>query len=149
MDWLASHAWIVWVALAVVFGMVEMTTLDLVFLMLAAGALAGGAVSLIGVPVVAQVIVALAVALAMLFVVRPAALRHLRTPSEARTGVAALIGRQAVVLERIDLHGGRIKLGGEVWSARSFDPQRAIEPGSTVDVVQIEGATAVVYESEL
>ena len=149
MDWLASHAWIVWVALAVGFGIVEMTTLDLVFLMVAAGAVAGGVVSLFGVPVVAQVLVALAVAMAMLFVVRPAALRHLRTPSEARTGVAALIGRQAVVLERVDTHGGRIKLAGEVWSARSFDPQHAIEPGRTVDVVQIEGATAVVYESEL
>lgn len=149
MDWLAAHAWIVWVALAVGLGIVEMTTLDLVFLMVAAGAVAGGVVSLVGVPVVAQVLVALAVAMAMLFVVRPAALRHLRTPSEARTGVAALIGRQAVVLERIDTHGGRIKLAGEIWSARSFDPQQAIEPGRTVDVVQIEGATAVVYESEL
>lgn len=149
MEWLAAHAWIVWVALAVGFGIVEMTTLDLIFLMVAAGALAGGVVSLIGVPVVAQVLLALAVAMAMLFVVRPAALRHLRTPSESRTGVAALIGRQALVLERVDAHGGQIKLGGEIWSARSFDPQRAIEAGSTVDVVQIEGATAVVYESEL
>ncbi len=149
MDWLAAHTWIVWVALAVGFGIVEMTTLDLVFLMLAAGALAGGLVSLVGVPVAAQVLLALGVALAMLFVVRPAALRHLRTPTQARTGVAALIGRSAVVLERIDDNGGRIKLAGEVWSARSFDPHRAIEPGTAVEVVQIEGATAVVYESEL
>jgi membrane protein implicated in regulation of membrane protease activity len=149
MEWLGDHAWVAWIALALVFGIVELTTLDLIFLMLAGGALVGGLVAAVSVPLIGQVLVALATAVALLGVVRPVALRHLRTSVETRTGVAALVGRQAVVLERIDQHGGRIKLAGEVWSARSFDPHHEIEPGKTVDVVEIDGATAVVYESEL
>jgi membrane protein implicated in regulation of membrane protease activity len=94
------------------------------------------------------VIMSLAVSVAMLGVVRPVALRHLRQAPEERTGVAALVGRQAVVLERIDGHSGRVKLAGEVWSARSYDPSHAIEPGRTVDVVSIEGATAVVLDAD-
>jgi len=60
------------------------------------------------------------------------------------SGVAALRGREAVVLERVDEQGGRIKLAGEVWSARALDSEAAYEPGSKVDVVEIDGATAVV-----
>lgn len=149
MEWLGDHAWVAWVAAAVVLGFVELTTLDLVFLMLAGGAFAGGLVSLTAVPLVGQALVALGTAVALLVVVRPIAISHLRTPIASRTGVAALIGQQALVLERVDAHGGRVKLAGEVWSARSFDPHTPIEPGRTVDVVQIDGATAVVYESEL
>lgn len=148
-DWLADNAWVAWIITALVLGGVEIATLDLVFLMLAAGALAGAASAALGLGLLLQVVVAAVTAVAMLGVVRPVALRHLRTPVETRTGVAALVGRQAVVLERIDAGGGRVKLAGEVWSARSFDPHQAIEPGRTVDVVQIEGATAVVYESEI
>jgi membrane protein implicated in regulation of membrane protease activity len=99
--------------------------------------------------VILQVVVALVLALAMLGVVRPVALRHLRTPTATRTGVAALVGSGAVAIERVDAHGGLIKLKGEVWSARTYDPSKVIEPGESVEVVQIDGATAVVYESEL
>lgn len=149
MDWLSDHAWVAWVAVAIVLGIVEVSTLDLLFLMLAGGALAGAGAAALGVGLVVQVVVALAVAVAMLGVVRPVALRHLRVPTETRTGVAALVGRQALVLERVDNQTGRVKLAGEVWSARSFDPHHVIEAGRTVDVVQIDGATVVVYESEL
>jgi membrane protein implicated in regulation of membrane protease activity len=117
--------------------------------MLAVGALAGALVAGFGVPFIIQVLVAAVVAIAMLAVVRPTALRHLRQPVESRTGVAALVGKQALVLERVDAFSGRVKLAGEVWSARSFDPHHAIEAGRTVDVVQIDGATAIVYESEI
>ena len=85
----------------------------------------------------------------MLFVVRPIAIRHLRTPLAVRTGVAALIGERAVVTEQVDGHNGRIKLKGEVWSARTYDPSHVIVAGKHVEVVSIDGATAVVYESEL
>ncbi len=149
MGWLEDNAWAVWLVVALVLGAVEMTTLDLMFLMLAAGAVAGGVAAAVGAPVVLQIIVAAVVALAMLGLVRPVALRHLRQAPESRTGVAALVGRQALVVQRVDGHGGQVKLAGEIWTARSFDPSRAIEPGQTVDIVQIEGATAVVYESEL
>ena len=144
-----DYGWALWLALAVVLGVVEVTTLDLTFLMLSAGALGGVAVALLGGPVILQVVVALVLALAMLGVVRPVALRHLRTPAATRTGVAALVGSGAVAIERVDAHGGLIKLKGEVWSARTYDPSKVIEAGESVEVVQIDGATAVVYESEL
>jgi membrane protein implicated in regulation of membrane protease activity len=148
-DWLGDYDWVAWLGLAVLLGIVEVTTLDLVFLMLASGALAGALAAGVGVPFVLQVVVALITAVAMLGVVRPVALRHLRTPMSSRTGVAALVGAKGVVLERVDAHAGLIKLAGETWTARSFDPHTAIEPGRAVDVMQIDGATAVVYESEL
>lgn len=149
MDWLGDYDWVAWLGLAVLLGIVEVSTLDLVFLMLASGALAGALAAGVGLPFVLQVVVALVTAVAMLGVVRPVALRHLRTPMSSRTGVAALVGAKGVVLERVDAHAGLIKLAGETWTARSFDPHTAIEPGRPVDVMQIDGATAVVYESEL
>ena len=149
-DWLADNAWVAWVIMALVLCGIEITTLDLIFLMLAAGALAGAGAAALGAGLLLQVITAAGSAVAMLAVVRPVALRHLQVGgSDTRTGIAALVGRQAVVLERVDGLSGRVKLAGEVWSARSFDPHHVIEPGRTVDVVQIDGATAVVYESEL
>jgi membrane protein implicated in regulation of membrane protease activity len=146
MEWLDEHGWIAWLAVAAVLGTLEVATLDLLFAMLAAGAVGGAVAVAVGVPFLPSVFIALAVAAAMLVVVRPVALRHLNgsTPS-TRTGVAALVGREALVLERVDAHTGRIKVGGEVWSARSYDPSLVLEPGCTADVVAIEGATAVVY----
>ncbi len=100
-----------------------MTTLDLTFLMLAAGALAGaGAAGLWAPRSPCRWSSRSCVSVAMLAVVRPVALRHLRTPAATRTGTAALVGPEAVVIERIDAHGGQVKLAGEVWSARSYDP---------------------------
>ncbi len=148
-EWVSRFDWAAWLGLAVVLGLIEVTTLDLTFLMLAAGALAGSGVALAGGPVVLQAIVALVASVAMLAVVRPTALRHLRTPTASRTGVAALVGTEAVAIERVDGHSGFVKLKGEVWSARTYDPAHVIEPGRNVEVVQIDGATAVVYESEL
>lgn len=137
-------AWVWWIVAAVVLGIVEVTTLDLIFLMLAAGALAGAATALATDTFALQAVVALVVAVAMLGLVRPIALRHLRTPIETRTGVAALVGAKALVVERVDGHGGRVKLAGEVWSARSYDGETVLEPGASVDVVEIDGATALV-----
>ena len=146
---MSDYDWALWVGLAVVLGVVEIATLDLMFLMLAAGALAGGVTALAGGPLVLQVVIAMVVAIGMLAAVRPVALRHLRTPLAIRTGTAALVGAPAVALERVDAHSGQVKLRGEVWSARTFDPSTVIEAGRSVEVVQIDGATAVVYEAEL
>jgi membrane protein implicated in regulation of membrane protease activity len=140
--------WVWWVIAAVLLVIIEVTTLDLVFVMLAGGALAGAAVTVAGGPAVLAIAAAIVIAVALLGVVRPVALRHLRHPPEIRTGVAALVGARGVVIERVDAHSGRIKLGGEVWSAKSYDDTQVIEPGSTVDVIEIKGATALVYESE-
>jgi membrane protein implicated in regulation of membrane protease activity len=89
------------------------------------------------------------VSVAMLAVARPLALKHLHTPLAIRTGTAALIGERGVVLEAVGADSGRVKLKGEVWSARSYDPHHTIEAGRHVEVMQIDGATAVVYESEV
>ena len=147
-DWLGDNAWAGWLGVAVVLGIVETTTMDLVFLMLAGGALAGALASAVGAPLLVQAIVAVVATAALLGVVRPVAKRHLRTPLEARTGVAALVGRDALVTEKVDAHSGRVKLAGEIWSARAFDDREVIEPGARVHVVEIDGATAVVFQVE-
>jgi len=98
---------------------------------------------------VIQAAVALVVAVAMLAVVRPVALRHLRTPLAIRTGTAALVGERGLAVEDVNAQGGRVKVRGEVWSARTYDPSASIAAGRNVEVVQIDGATAVVYESEI
>ena len=146
--WLADNQWAVWLGLALVLGTVETMTLELVFLMLAGGALVGGVAALLGAPVLLAALIAIVSTAALLGVVRPVALRHLKTPAVSRTGVAALIGSRAVVLERVDAHAGRIKLGGEIWSARAYDDDMVIEPGARVDVFEIRGATAVVHPVE-
>jgi membrane protein implicated in regulation of membrane protease activity len=147
-DGFGGWDWAAWLGLATVLGIVEVTTLDLTFAMLAVGALAGTATALGTDNLVVEALVALVVAVAMLAVVRPVAIRHLRTPLAIRTGTEALVGERALVLEPVDAHGGRVKLKGEVWSARAFDPQSNIEAGRSVEVVQIDGATVIVYEAE-
>ncbi|MGH8894492.1 MAG: NfeD family protein [Actinomycetes bacterium] len=149
MDGLGGYDWAAWIGLAVVLGIVEVTTLDLTFAMLAVGALAGAGAGLITDNLVVQAVVALVVAVAGLAVVRPIALRHLRTPLAIRTGTAALVGERGLVLEAVDGRSGRVKVKGEVWSARTYDPTASIEAGRDVEIVQIDGATVVVYESEL
>ena len=105
-------------------------------------AVAGGC----GGGVAIQVIVFAAASLASLGVLRPLARAHLHVPPALRTGTAALVGAHAVVLQRVDEHGGRIKLGGEEWSACAYVPGQVFEPGTSVEVAEIKGATALVYE---
>jgi membrane protein implicated in regulation of membrane protease activity len=102
-------------------------------------ALAGGGVAL-------QWVVFIAMSAASVLVLRPIARRHLRTPAQLRTGTAALVGAPAVVIDRVDRDGGTVRLAGEVWSARSFDEDHAFEPGARVEVLKIDGATALVHE---
>lgn len=143
--------WGWWLVAAGVLAAGEVLTLDLTLAMLAGGALAGGAVAALdsgpgpGLGLTVQAVVALVVAVAGLAFVRPVALRHLRraTP-ELRTGVARLVGADAVVLERVGPGGGRVKLDGEVWSARSYDGFSTFESGQGVSVLKIDGATALV-----
>lgn len=149
MDGLGGYDWAAWLGIAVVLGIVEVTTLDLTFAMLAVGALAGSLTGVVTDNLVVQAAVALVVAVAMLAVVRPLALRHLRTPLAVRTGTAALVGARGLVLEPVTADAGQVKVKGEVWSARSFDPHERIEAGKNVEIVQIDGATVVVYESDI
>ncbi|HET7408390.1 MAG TPA: NfeD family protein [Mycobacteriales bacterium] len=138
-------AWVAWVVVAAICGGAEVVTLGLVLGMIAIAAVAAALVAAAGVSVVWQIITFGVATPLLLTVVRPVARRHLHVPAETRTGVAALVGRQAVVLQQVDGHGGQVRLGGEVWSARSYDSSAVIPPGATVDVLSIEGATALVH----
>ena len=102
-------------------------------------ALAGGGVAL-------QWIVFTVMSAGSLLVLRPIARRHLHMPAQLRTGTAALVGSTAVVIDRVDRDGGTVRLAGEVWSARSYDEDHAFEPGTRVEVLKIDGATALVHE---
>jgi membrane protein implicated in regulation of membrane protease activity len=149
LDWLGDHAWSVWLGLALIFGIVETVSLDLVFLMLAGGALGGLVSSLFGVSFTVQAVVAIATSAALLLVVRPVAKRHLQVPLAIRTGAAALVGSQAIVVQKIGPDTGLVKLGGETWTARAYDGRQVIAVGRTVDVLEIKGATALVFDSEV
>lgn len=135
--------WIWWTALAVGLGLLELLTLDLTLLMLAGGAAAAAGASALGAPLWASALVAAGTSVALLGVVRPLALRHRRQPPEIRTGSAALVGSIAVAATEVTRDGGLITLAGEQWSARSYS-DAVIETGQHVQVISIDGATAVV-----
>ncbi|AOR35142.1 hypothetical protein BFF78_32415 [Streptomyces fodineus] len=137
-------AWVWWLVGAAALGIPLVVTAMPEFGMLAVGAVAAAAVAGLGFNGVIQVLAFVVVSVALIAVVRPIAARHTRQRPQLATGIDALKGRQAVVLERVDGSGGRIKLAGEIWSARSLDTDRAYEVGQEVDVVDIEGATAIV-----
>ncbi|MCW2868983.1 NfeD family protein [Actinacidiphila oryziradicis] len=137
-------SWIGWLIAAVALGIPLVVTAMPEFGMFAVGAVAAAVVAAVGGGIVAQVLVFVIVSVALIAVVRPIANRNAKQKPELRSGIDALKGRQAVVLERVDGRGGRIKLAGEIWSARTLDDDLAFEPGQRVDVVEIEGATAVV-----
>ncbi|MEV4973103.1 NfeD family protein [Streptomyces scopuliridis] len=137
-------AWVWWLIGAVGLGIPLVITAMPEFGMFSAGAVAGAVTAALGGGVVAQVLVFVVVSVALVAVVRPYAARQRGASPGSATGIDALKGRQAVVLERVDGRGGRIKLAGEVWSARAYDERAAFDPGQQVDVVEIDGATAVV-----
>jgi membrane protein implicated in regulation of membrane protease activity len=141
-------AWVLWLIAAVVLAVAEVLNLSFFLFPFAIGAAAAAVVELVGLGTPIAVVV-FAVFTALSFgIVRPIARRHLRTPPQIRTGTAALIGREAIVLERIanDEAAGCVRLDGEVWTARSYDEDRVIEPGTKVHVVEIRGATALVSD---
>jgi membrane protein implicated in regulation of membrane protease activity len=139
-------AWVVWLILAGVLVVGEVMSLGLVVGLIALGALLAALVDVAGGGLALQLIAFAVGSLALLGLVRPIARAHLQTPRALKTGAAALVGGRALVLERVDAHQGRVKIGGEVWSARAYDETQVIEPGVTVEVLKIEGATALVYE---
>jgi membrane protein implicated in regulation of membrane protease activity len=138
--------WVWWMIAAGVLAVGEIFTLSFFLGPIAVAAVAAAIVSLVGAGLGIQWIVFIAVSLASLAVLRPIARRHLRTPAQIRTGTAALVGSRAVVLDRVDGDGGQVKIGGEVWSARSFDEDHVFEEGARVEVLQIKGAMALVSD---
>ena len=146
MDWIRDHLTETWLALAVVLGVAEMFSLDLVLIMLATGALAGMTTSLVTDAVAIQAAVALVTAVGMLAVVRPGLARKLHKGPELRLGHGKLVGTQGTVTETVTaLAPGRVRLAGDLWSAQPYDETLTIEAGETVEVLEIRGATAYVH----
>jgi len=139
-------AWVVWLIAAVAFLATEMATTTLFVIPFAGGALAAMVAALAGLGVALQLVVFLLVSALALTAVRPIARRHRTAPPQIRTGTAALVGRSATVLEQVTGGGGTVKLEGEVWSARALDEDAVLEAGSRVQVIQIQGATAIVSD---
>jgi membrane protein implicated in regulation of membrane protease activity len=138
--------WVWWMIAAGVLAVGEIATLGFFLGPIAVAATLTAIVALIGAPLAVQWLVFIAASLGTLVVLRPIARRHLRTPPRIRTGTAALVGGRAVVLERVDANGGQVRIGGETWTARAFDEDDTFEPGARVEVMKIEGATALVAE---
>ena len=145
MDWLRETQWLWWVGAALVLGLIEIASLDLVFTMLALAALVAAAAAALGLDFPLQVIVFVVTSGMLLFLLRPWALRRLGldTPT-VPTNTDANVGQQAMVLTLVTDRSGMVKLRGEEWTARTDTPGMEIEPGQLVRVVRIDGATAVV-----
>jgi membrane protein implicated in regulation of membrane protease activity len=137
--------WVIWLIAALALGIVEVVSGGtLVFGMVAVGSLAGAATAAVTDSTVLPWVVFAGTSAAMLVLVRPIAKKHLRTPGEIRSGTAALVGTEAKVTEAVTPDDGRVKLSGEIWSARSFDGQTSFAVGESVRVLEIDGATALV-----
>jgi membrane protein implicated in regulation of membrane protease activity len=146
MDWLRENMWEAWLGLAILLGVAEMFSLDLILIMLAVGAIAGMVTAALDLDLVVQVLVASAASIGMLALVRPNLVKQFHEGPELRLGHGKLVGQQGMVTEQITaLEHGRIKLAGEVWTAAPYDEHIVIEPGETVEVLQIRGATAYVH----
>lgn len=141
-------SWIVWLVLAAVLGVAEIMTTTLAFGLIAVGAVVAGVVGVAGAGLPFQLIAFGVASAAGLGLVRPIAVRHIKQPPLLRTGTSALVGRSAKVVEEITDDGGKVRIGGELWSARPYDESQVIPVGSSVDVFAIEGATALVHPRE-
>jgi membrane protein implicated in regulation of membrane protease activity len=148
MDWFRDHAWETWLLIAVTLGVLELISTDLILIMLAGGALLGMLVALVGGPVALQIVVALAASIGLVAVVRPGMVHRLHAGPTLRTGADALIGERAFVIEPLShTSPGRVKIGGDVWTAKPYDEDDQIEAGAAVDVVSIKGAIAYVLRT--
>src|SRR5215212_7344447 len=138
--------WVWWMIAAGALAVGEIFTMGFFLGPIAIAAVLAAIVSLAGGGLAASWAVFIAASLASLLVLRPIARRHLRTPPRIRTGTAALVGGPATVMEHVDRNGGQVKIGGELWSARAYDEDESFEPGARVEVIKIDGATALVAD---
>jgi membrane protein implicated in regulation of membrane protease activity len=145
-DWLGDNGWAIWISLAFLLGVAEILSLDLVLIMLAVGALAGA-----GAAVLApglwwlQILVATAVSVLMLLLLRPTLLRRVRNMPGYRSSTAKIVGSSGIAMSQIDRNGGEIKVDGQSWTARPYISDVVIEQGTEIEVFEIDGAIAVVY----
>jgi len=142
------HSWIVWLIVAAVLGVAELLTTTLAFGLIAIAAVAAAVVGAFHLSFALQLVAFAVTAGAGLGFVRPIAIKHIKQPPALRTGVAALVGRSGIVLEEVTEHSGRVRIDGEEWSSRPYDESLVIPVGTKVDIMQIKGATALVYPRE-
>jgi membrane protein implicated in regulation of membrane protease activity len=138
--------WVIWAIAAAALAGGEVLTLGFFLGLLALGAAVAAIAGAVGLSIELQVALFVVTSVASLAFIRPIALRHMKTPARLRSGTAALVGARAVVLQRVDADNGQVKIGGEVWTARPYDEDDVFEPGTRVDVMKIDGATALVAE---
>jgi membrane protein implicated in regulation of membrane protease activity len=140
--------WILWLIIGMVLAGVEIFTLTAVLGLLGGAAQITAGSALLGLPLAGQLLVFSAAAVAGLVVVRPLARARMGRPVPVRFGVDALVGRSAHVLQQVTGRTGLVRIGGEDWTARAIDESLVIPAGSTVDVLLIDGTTAVVHPRE-
>jgi membrane protein implicated in regulation of membrane protease activity len=140
--------WVLWAIAAAVFAVGETMTMALVLAPIAGGAVLASVAALAGASEAVQWILFLVVSIGLTLVARPIARSHRNMPAQLRTGTAALVGKPAVVLERIsnDEAVGCVRIDGEVWTARAYDEDRTFDVGERVQVLEIRGATALVSD---
>ncbi|MDX6514160.1 MAG: hypothetical protein QOE36_3664 [Gaiellaceae bacterium] len=140
-------SWVIWSIVAVALAVGEIFTPGLFFLgPVALAAVVAAVLAAVGLGAAVQLIVFILCSIASVGLLRPLARAHLHMPSMLRTGTAALVGAKGLVTQQVTVDGGRVKIGGEEWSARAFMEGQVLEPGTRVEVAKIEGATALVYE---
>ena len=143
------ESWIVWLIVAAVLGVAELVTITFAFGIIAVAAVVAAVVGAFHLDLGIQLAAFIVAAGAGLGFVRPIAIRHIKQPPALRTGTAALVGRSAIVMEEVNEHSGRVRIDGEEWSSRPYlDESLVIPVGAKVDVMQIKGATALVYPRE-
>jgi membrane protein implicated in regulation of membrane protease activity len=140
--------WVIWLIVAVVLVVIEVFTLTAAVGLLGAAALVTAAGAALGLPVPLQFVVFAGASVAGVVLLRPVAKRHLAAPRSHPFGVDAIVGKPAYVVAEINGRAGRVRIGGEEWTARAVDDSVVIPAGATVSVLQIDGATAVVYPRE-
>jgi membrane protein implicated in regulation of membrane protease activity len=145
-DWLGDHAWAIWLSLAFLLAVAEIMSLDLVLIMLAAGALAGAATAALAPGVWwLQFLVAVIVSVGSLLLLRPTLMKRVRDMPGYRSSSAKMVGSTGIATAQITGDGGEIKVDGQTWTARAYDRSVTIEKGTEIEVYEIDGAIAVVY----
>jgi membrane protein implicated in regulation of membrane protease activity len=138
--------WVWWMVAAGVLAVGEIITVSFFLGPIAVAAILAAVVAVVGASLTAQWIVFIVASIASLGILRPIARRHIKMPARIRTGTAALVGSRAIVLERVDADSGKVKIGGEIWTARAYDEDDVLEPGVRAQVMKIDGATALISE---
>lgn len=145
-DWLGEHNWAIWFSLAALLGIAEVLSLNLVLIMLASGAVAGGVTALIAPGLWwLQVLVAVVVSVMSLLLLRPTLMKRVRNMPGYRSALASMVGKSGRVTLKVDAVEGEIKVDGQVWSARAYDESMVMDAGTEIEVFELDGTVAVVY----